>query len=158
MFRPPRRVVFPGFLSFGSTFITFIVAHPPCREQAPYQFYVLLSLLCPCLGLVVVSHPCLYGDRSCLPHTTVVPSSPLLQAPLSFFRVWSLSVLAACRQAITGAILSYSSSASAPNLDPIAFKEAALARLRTVAVSFESGASRSTLAVALAVCLSSFRA
>ena len=54
-------------------------------------------------------------------------------------------------QAITGAILSYSSSASAPNLDPIAFKDAALARLRDVAVSFESGASHSTLAVALAV-------
>jgi len=51
----------------------------------------------------------------------------------------------------------YSSSASAPNLDPIAFKEAALARLRNAAVSFESGAARSTLAVALAVCLSSFR-
>ena len=41
-----------------------------------------------------------------------------------------------------------------PNdLDPIAFKEAALARLRNVAVSFESGAARSTLAVALAVCV-----
>ena len=39
-------------------------------------------------------------------------------------------------QAITGAILSYSSSASAPNLDPIAFKEAALARLRNVAVPY----------------------
>jgi len=24
--------------------------------------------LCPCLGLVVVSHPCLYGNRGCLPH------------------------------------------------------------------------------------------
>ena len=57
-------------------------------------------------------------------------------------------------QAITGPILSYSSSASAPNLDPIAFKEAALARLRNVAVSFESDAVRSTLAVALAACLS----
>ena len=43
------------------------------------------------------------------------------------------------------------------HLDPIAFKEAALARLRNAAVSFESGASGSTLAVALAVCLSSFR-
>jgi len=41
--------------------------------------------------------------------------------------------------AVTGAW--YSSSASAPNLDPIAFKEAALARLRNVAVSFESGAA-----------------
>ena len=60
------------------------------------------------------------------------------------------SVSAGRVQAITGAILSYSSSASAPNLDPIAFKEAALARLRNVAVSFESGAARSTLAVALA--------
>ena len=67
------------------------------------------------------------------------------------------SVSAGSVQAITGAILSYSSSASAPNLDPIAFKEAALARLRNVAVSFESGAARSTIAVALAVCLSSFR-
>ena len=69
------------------------------------------------------------------------------------------SVSAGSVQAITGAILSYSSSASAPNLDPIAFKEAALAvtRLRNMAVSFESGAARSTLAVALAVCLSSFR-
>ena len=54
---------------------------------------------------------------------------------------------------VTGAIL----SASAPNLDPIAFKEAALARLRNVAVSFESGAARSALAVALAACLSSSR-
>ena len=36
-------------------------------------------------------------------------------------------------------------------------KEAALARLRNVAVSFESGAVRSTLAVALAACLSSSR-
>ena len=36
------------------------------------------------------------------------------------------SVSAGRVQAITGAILSYSSSASAPNLDPIAFKEAAL--------------------------------
>ena len=44
-----------------------------------------------------------------------------------------------------------------PDLDPIAFKEAALARLRNVAVSFESGAARSTLAVALAACLSSSR-
>ncbi|EOD21191.1 hypothetical protein EMIHUDRAFT_241517 [Emiliania huxleyi CCMP1516] len=35
--------------------------------------------------------------------------------------------------AITGAILSYSSSATALNLEPIAFKEAALARLRNVA-------------------------
>ena len=52
-------------------------------------------------------------------------------------------------QAITGANLSYSSSATAPNLEPIAFKEAALARLRNVAVSFESGAARSTLAVVL---------
>ena len=52
------------------------------------------------------------------------------------------SVSAGSVQAITGAILSYSSSASAPNLDPFAFKEAALARLRNVAVSFESGASR----------------
>ena len=61
------------------------------------------------------------------------------------------------RQPIVIAILSYSSSASAPNLDPIAFKEAALARLRNVAVSFESGAVRSTRAVALAACLSSSR-
>merc|ERR1712021_145687 len=30
--------------------------------------YVLLSFLCPCLGLVVVSQPCLYGNRGCLPH------------------------------------------------------------------------------------------
>ena len=67
------------------------------------------------------------------------------------------SVSAGSVQAITGAILSYSSSASAPNLDPIAFKEAALARLRNEAVSFESGAVRSTRAVALAACLSSSR-
>ena len=38
------------------------------------------------------------------------------------------SVSAGRVHAITGAILSYSSSASAPNIDPIAFKEAALAR------------------------------
>jgi len=56
---------------------------------------------------------------------------------------WCLSVSAGSvqLQAIAGAILSYSSSASAPNLDPIAFKEAALARLRNVAVSFDSNNS-----------------
>ncbi|EOD33810.1 hypothetical protein EMIHUDRAFT_253022, partial [Emiliania huxleyi CCMP1516] len=43
-----------------------------------------------------------------------------------------VSVSAGSVQAITGAILSYSPSASAPNLDPIAFKEAALARLRNL--------------------------
>ena len=62
--------------------------------------------------------------------------------------------LAACNHGRYFVVLLFG---SAPNLDPIAFKEAALARLRNVAVSFESGASRSTLAVALAVCLSSFR-
>ena len=70
-------------LPFGSTFSTFGVAHPPCREQAPYPLYALLSLLCPCLGLVVLfvvvsscfvlfcfapMSSCLYGNRSCLPH------------------------------------------------------------------------------------------
>ena len=57
------------------------------------------------------------------------------------------SVSAGRVHAITGAILSYSSSASAPNLDPIAFKEAALARRRNEAVSFESGAVLSTRAI-----------
>ncbi|EOD36841.1 hypothetical protein EMIHUDRAFT_449114 [Emiliania huxleyi CCMP1516] len=45
------------------------------------------------------------------------------------------SVSAGSVQAITGAILSYSSSASAPNLDPIAFKEAGLARLKNGAAA-----------------------
>ena len=78
--------------------------------------------------------------------------SSLVTSPASSFLFLSgmESVSAGRVQAITGAILSYSSSASAPNLDPIAFKEAALARLRNVAVSFESGAVRSTRAVALA--------
>ena len=40
---------------------------------------------------------------------------------------------AACRQSRALSILSYSYSASAPNLDPVAFKEAALAHLRNVA-------------------------
>ena len=81
--------------------------------------------------------------------------SSLVTSPASSFLFLSgmESVSAGRVQAITGAILSYSSSASAPNLDPIAFKEAALARLRNVAVSFESGAVRSTLVVALAACL-----
>ena len=72
------------------------------------------------------------------------------------------SVSAGSVLAITGAILSYSSAlrrALSKSLDSIAFmfKEAALARLKDVAVSFDSGASRSTLAVALAVCFSTFR-
>ena len=87
---------------------------------------------------------------TCSSLVTSPASSPLFLSGME-------SVSAGSVQAITGAILSYSSSASAPNLDPIAFKEAALARLRNAAVSFESGAARSTLAVALAVCLSSFR-
>merc|ERR1712153_254508 len=87
---------------------------------------------------------------TCSSLVTSPASSPLFLSGMG-------SVSAGSVHALTGAILSYSSSASAPNLDPFAFKEAALARLRNVAVSFESGASRSTLAVALAVCSSRFR-
>ena len=59
-------------------------------------------------------------------------TSPASSPSLSFgYGVRECRQRAPCSvQAITGAILSYSSSASAPNLDPIAFKEAALARLR----------------------------
>ena len=67
---------------------TFSVAHPPCLEQARYPSYILLSFLCPCLGLVVVSHPCLDGDRSCLPHYLQFPRHLFLRAALSFFRLW----------------------------------------------------------------------
>ena len=103
----------------------------------------------------------LFRTHVCMAIEAAFPTtcSSLVTSPASspLFLSGMESVSAGSVQAITGAILSYSSSASAPNLDPIAFKEAALARLRNVAVSFESGASRSTLAVALAVCLSSFR-
>merc|ERR1712086_1215301 len=152
----PFGCIVPVLLPLGSSLGTFGVAHPPCRDQALYPPYILLSFLCPCLGLVVVSHPCLYGNRGAAFPTTC---SSLVTSPASslLFLSGMESVSAGSVQAITGAVLSYSSSASAPNLKPIAFKEAALARLRNVAVSFESGASRSTLAVALAVCLSSFR-
>ena len=91
--------------------------------------------------------------RSKLPSPLpAVHSSPLLRAlSLSFGEGAGREFVTVC---VRAAILSYSSSASAPNLDPIAFEEAALARLRDVAVSFDSGAARSTLAVALAVCFS----
>ena len=103
----------------------------------------------------------LFRTHVCMAIEAAFPTacSSLVTSPASslLFLSGMGSVSAGSVHAITGAILSYSSSASAPNLDPIAFKEAALARLRNVTVSFESGASRSTLAVALAVCLSSFR-
>ena len=111
----------------------FIVAHPPCREQALYPSYYssLSSARARALVLSLFrTHVCMAIEAAQVPSPLpVVHSSPLLRAPLSFFSVM-VSVSAGSVQAITGAILSYSSSASAPNLDPIAFKEAALARLR----------------------------
>ena len=55
---------------------------------------------------------------TCSSLVTSPASSPLFLSGME-------SVSAGSVQAITGVILSYSSSASAPNLDPIAFKEAA---------------------------------
>ena len=115
--------------------------------------YILLSFLCA-LALVLS----LFRTHVCMAIEAAFPTtcSSLVTSPASspLFLSGMESVSAGSVQAITGAILSYSSSTSAPNLDPIAFKEAALARLKDVAVSFDSGASRSTLAVALAVCFS----
>ena len=72
----------------------------PCREQALYPPYIPLSFLCPralVLSLFRIHvHVCMAIEAAFpLP---VVHSSPLPRAPFSFFRVWSLSVLAACRQ------------------------------------------------------------
>merc|ERR1712162_11834 len=90
----------------------------------------------------------LFRAHVCMAIEAAFPTtcSSLVTSPASslLFLSGMESVSAGSVQAITGAILSYSSSASAPNLDPFAFKEAALARLRN-AVSFESGAARSTL-------------
>ena len=89
----------------------------------------------------------LFRTHVCMAIEAAFPTtcSSLVTSPASslLFLSGMESVSAGSVQAITGAILSYSSSASAPNLDPFAFKEAALARLRNVAVSFDSGASRS---------------